>query len=137
MIVGALDEPRTIGKTFVVVSGDTPIPDALAQLWPPFALRVTCGPLVMRPLRDTITRLNTEITALKASIENSGRTSNVQLTRLGDRLERVAYPPRMSRVEAEQIAAELRVRMERRVASDRLDLAARHAGEKFSVLPTV
>jgi RimJ/RimL family protein N-acetyltransferase len=27
--------------------------DALAQLWPPFALRVTCGPLVMRPLRDT------------------------------------------------------------------------------------
>jgi hypothetical protein len=31
----------------------------------------------------------------------------------------------MSRVEAERIAAELRVRMERRVASDRLDLAAR------------
>ena len=38
---------------------------------------------------------------------------------------RVAYPPRMSRVEAERIAQELRVRMERRVASDRFDLAAR------------
>src|SRR4051812_24553995 len=25
---------------------------SLEQLWPPFALRVTCGPLVMRPLRD-------------------------------------------------------------------------------------
>ncbi len=24
----------------------------LAELWPPFRLRVTCGPLVMRPLRD-------------------------------------------------------------------------------------
>jgi uncharacterized protein YbjT (DUF2867 family) len=32
VLVGALDQPRTIGKTFVVVSGDTPIPDALAQL---------------------------------------------------------------------------------------------------------
>jgi RimJ/RimL family protein N-acetyltransferase len=27
--------------------------DALEQLWPPFALRVTCGPLVLRPMRDT------------------------------------------------------------------------------------
>jgi RimJ/RimL family protein N-acetyltransferase len=26
--------------------------DPLAELWPPFGLRVTCGPLVMRPLRD-------------------------------------------------------------------------------------
>ena len=26
--------------------------DRLAELWPPFGLRVTCGPLVMRPLRD-------------------------------------------------------------------------------------
>ncbi len=26
--------------------------DQLAALWPPFALRVTCGPLVLRPLRD-------------------------------------------------------------------------------------
>lgn len=25
----------------------------LAELWPPFALRVTCGPLVLRPLRDS------------------------------------------------------------------------------------
>jgi uncharacterized protein YbjT (DUF2867 family) len=32
VIVGVLDEPRTIGKTFVVVEGDTPIPSALAQL---------------------------------------------------------------------------------------------------------
>lgn len=32
VIVAALDEPRTVGKTFVVVGGDTPIPSALAQL---------------------------------------------------------------------------------------------------------
>ena len=32
VLVGVLDEPRTIGRTFVVVSGDTPIPDALRQL---------------------------------------------------------------------------------------------------------
>jgi RimJ/RimL family protein N-acetyltransferase len=28
------------------------VTDPLAELWPPFRLRVTCGPLVMRPLRD-------------------------------------------------------------------------------------
>jgi len=32
VLVGVLDESRTVGKTFVVVSGDTPIPSALAQL---------------------------------------------------------------------------------------------------------
>jgi uncharacterized protein YbjT (DUF2867 family) len=32
VIVAALDEPRTIGKTFVLVQGDTPIPAALTQL---------------------------------------------------------------------------------------------------------
>jgi uncharacterized protein YbjT (DUF2867 family) len=32
VIVGVLDEPRTIGRTFVVVEGETPIPDALRQL---------------------------------------------------------------------------------------------------------
>jgi nucleoside-diphosphate-sugar epimerase len=32
VIVAVLDEPRTIGLTFVVVEGETPIPDALRQL---------------------------------------------------------------------------------------------------------
>ena len=32
VIVGVLDEPRTVGKTFVLVGGETPIPSALAQL---------------------------------------------------------------------------------------------------------
>src|SRR4051812_39348156 len=32
VLVGVLDEPRTVGRTFVVVEGDTPIPSALAQL---------------------------------------------------------------------------------------------------------
>ncbi|MEA2286232.1 MAG: hypothetical protein QOJ21_2275 [Solirubrobacteraceae bacterium] len=32
VIVGVLDEPRTIGRTFDVVQGDTPIATALAQL---------------------------------------------------------------------------------------------------------
>jgi len=32
VLVGALDERRTVGRTFVVVQGDTPIVDALRQL---------------------------------------------------------------------------------------------------------
>ena len=32
VVVGALDEPRTVGKAFVVVQGETPIPEALRQL---------------------------------------------------------------------------------------------------------
>jgi nucleoside-diphosphate-sugar epimerase len=32
VIVAVLDEPRTIGQTFVVVEGETPIPEALRQL---------------------------------------------------------------------------------------------------------
>ncbi|HEY5011780.1 MAG TPA: M48 family metallopeptidase [Acidimicrobiia bacterium] len=52
------------------------------------------------------------------------RRRHVEGVLVGDVL-RVAYPPRMSRAEAERIAQELRARMERRVASDRLDLAAR------------
>jgi uncharacterized protein YbjT (DUF2867 family) len=32
VIVGVLDERRTVGKTFVVVNGDLPIPEALSQL---------------------------------------------------------------------------------------------------------
>jgi uncharacterized protein YbjT (DUF2867 family) len=32
VIVAVLDEPRTIGRTFVVVEGETPIPDALRRL---------------------------------------------------------------------------------------------------------
>jgi Protein of unknown function DUF45 len=57
-------------------------------------------------------------------VAGTRRRRHVEGVLVGDVL-RVAYPPRMSRVEAEEIAAELRVRMERRVASDRLDLAAR------------
>jgi hypothetical protein len=52
------------------------------------------------------------------------RRRHVEGTLIGDVL-RVSYPPRMSRTEAEQIAQELRARMERRVDSDRLDIAAR------------
>jgi Protein of unknown function DUF45 len=57
-------------------------------------------------------------------VAGTRRRRHVEGVLVGDVL-RVAYPPRMSRVEAERIAAELRVRMERRVASDRFDLAAR------------
>jgi uncharacterized protein YbjT (DUF2867 family) len=32
VLVAVLDEPRTVGRTFVVVEGDTPIPSALAHL---------------------------------------------------------------------------------------------------------
>ena len=52
------------------------------------------------------------------------RRRRVEGTLVGNVL-RVAYPPRMSRAEAERIAQELRARMERRVAADRIDLVAR------------
>jgi uncharacterized protein YbjT (DUF2867 family) len=32
VLVGVLDEPGTVGRTFVVVNGEVPIPDALRQL---------------------------------------------------------------------------------------------------------
>ena len=32
VLAGVLDEPRTVGKAFVVVQGDTPIPEALRQV---------------------------------------------------------------------------------------------------------
>jgi hypothetical protein len=57
-------------------------------------------------------------------VAGTRRRRHVEGVLIGDVL-RVAYPPRMSRAEAEAIAQELRARMERRVASDRLDLAAR------------
>ena len=41
--------------------------------------------------RPRITRLNAEVASLKTSVEKSSRTSNVQLTRLGDRLDRVEH----------------------------------------------
>jgi hypothetical protein len=44
-----------------------------------------------RPLRDTIAHLNNELAALKASIENSGRTTTAQFSKLGDRLDRVEH----------------------------------------------
>src|SRR6266568_5041572 len=57
-------------------------------------------------------------------VAGTRRRRHVEGVLVGDVL-RVAYPPRMSRVEAERIAQELRARMERRVASDRFDLVAR------------
>jgi hypothetical protein len=44
-----------------------------------------------RPLHDTIAHLNNELAALKASIENSGRTTTAQFSKLGDRLDRVEH----------------------------------------------
>jgi hypothetical protein len=57
-------------------------------------------------------------------VAGTRRRRHVEGVLVGDVL-RVAYPPRMSRAEAERIAHELRERMERRVSSDRLDLVAR------------
>jgi hypothetical protein len=57
-------------------------------------------------------------------VAGTRRRRHVEGVLVGDVL-RVAYPPRMSRAEAETIAQELRARMERRVSSDRIDLAAR------------
>lgn len=54
----------------------------------------------------------------------SHRRRHVEGVLRGDTLV-VSYPPRMARAEAEQIALELRDRMHRRLARERLDLPAR------------
>jgi hypothetical protein len=60
---------------------------ALGGLWasPPPKTDAADAP----PLRDTIARINSELGTLKASIEKSGRAANAQLTRLGDRFDRL------------------------------------------------
>jgi len=71
-------------------------------------------------------------------VAGTRRRRHVEGVLVGDVL-RVAYPPRMSRAEAERIAQELRARMERRVASDRLDVAARARAlaRRFDLPPPV
>ncbi|HEY4919523.1 MAG TPA: hypothetical protein VII40_05415 [Xanthobacteraceae bacterium] len=65
----------------------------LVGLWagPPASAKTAEKAADARPLRETIARLNSELVALKASIENSGRTSNAQFSKLGDRLDRVEH----------------------------------------------
>jgi hypothetical protein len=60
----------------------------IGQLWagePPARVASTED---SRSLKDTIARLNTDVTALKAAIDTSGRSANTQLVKLGDRLDR-------------------------------------------------
>jgi hypothetical protein len=65
----------------------------LGGLWasPPTSTKTAEKTADARPLRDTIARLTSELAALKASIENSGRTANAQFSKLGDRLDRVEH----------------------------------------------
>jgi hypothetical protein len=65
----------------------------LGGLWasPPGSAKTADKTADARPLRETIAHLNSELAALKASIENSGRTSNAQFSKLGDRLDRVEH----------------------------------------------
>jgi hypothetical protein len=60
----------------------------IGQLWagePPARVASTED---SRFLKDTIARLNTDVTALKAAVDTSGRSANTQLVKLGDRLDR-------------------------------------------------
>ncbi len=67
-------------------------------------------------------------------VAGTRRRRHVEGVLVGDVL-RVAYPPRMSRAEAQRIAEELRTRMEKRVASDRIDLMhrARSLARRFDL----
>ena len=42
-----------------------------------------------KPLHDAIARINADLAALKNAIDSSGKTANAQLTRLGDRFDRL------------------------------------------------
>jgi len=42
----------------------------------------------VRALKESIVRINTEMVALKAAIDTSGKSTNVQYAKLGDRLDR-------------------------------------------------
>jgi hypothetical protein len=60
----------------------------LGHLWsgePPARAASTDDP---RGLKDSIARINADMTALKAAVETSGRSANSQLVKLGDRLDR-------------------------------------------------
>ena len=55
LITHGSNVPTDPGETALPLGpavGDARRMDVVEQLWPPFALRVTCGPLVMRLLRD-------------------------------------------------------------------------------------
>ena len=47
------------------------------------------APLDARPVRDAIARVNADLVALKAAVDASGKASNSQFAKLGDRLDRV------------------------------------------------
>jgi hypothetical protein len=60
----------------------------IGQLWagePPARVASTDD---SRFLKDSIARLNTDVTALKSAVDTSGRSANTQLVKLGDRLDR-------------------------------------------------
>ncbi|HEX4555236.1 MAG TPA: hypothetical protein VH249_14690 [Xanthobacteraceae bacterium] len=60
----------------------------IGQLWagePPARVASTDD---SRFLKDSIARLNTDVTALKAAVDTSGRSATTQLVKLGDRLDR-------------------------------------------------
>src|SRR3981189_2301002 len=78
-----------------------------------------------RTLKDSIARITTDVGALKAAVDTSGRSANSQLVKLGDRLDR------FERAQAEPAAklaklAEAIDRIERRAPGPNAAAAVHH-----------
>src|SRR6267142_1910033 len=60
----------------------------MARLWAGDSPAPVAGTEESRALKDSIARITTDVAALKAAVDTSGRSANSQLVKLGDRLDR-------------------------------------------------
>src|SRR5712671_1670394 len=60
----------------------------MARLWAGDSPAPVASTEESRTLKDSIARITTDVAALKAAVDTSGRSANSQLVKLGDRLDR-------------------------------------------------
>src|ERR1700730_6221220 len=60
----------------------------MARLWAGDSPAPVASTEEARALKDSIARITTDVAALKAAVDTSGRSANSQLVKLGDRLDR-------------------------------------------------
>src|SRR5712671_635188 len=61
----------------------------MARLWAGDSPAPVASTEESRTLKDSIARITTDVAALKAAVDTSGRSANSQLVKLGDRLDRI------------------------------------------------
>src|SRR6267378_480588 len=108
----------------------------MARLWAGDSPAPVASTEESRTLKDSIARITTDVAALKAAVDTSGRSANSQLVKLGDRLDR------FERAQAEPAAklaklAEAIDRIERRAPGPNAAAAAHDTtGAIAAVVPS-